>query len=97
MDTNCVCILDVYDNLLDIRRSYVRRAKFLTHEMYTLKLAHSNYVIHDNAYFKRLCPLNLEKTNINNDYKNRVHHYVSTIPSMYMFQDMIDEFTKDLL
>ena len=97
MDTQYVNIVDIYDDLLNIRSSYFGRMKFYNREMYNLSLAYSNFTMHDNTYFKRLCPLHSEKANINSAYKARINKYIEAIPSNYLFQEMIDEFVKDLV
>ncbi len=97
MDSPYQTIVDIYDDLLSIRCSYVRRIKFYRNELYKLKNDYANFTIHDKEYFKKLCPLNMEKTNINKEYKKDILKYAETIPTIYFFQDMIDEFAKDLL
>lgn len=97
METPYFTIVDIYDGLLSIRCSYAKRVKFCKEEMYKLKLDYSNAQMHDKEYFKKFCPLNREKYNINSDYKKELSEYIQTIPKMYVFEGMINEFQNDLL
>lgn len=97
METLYCSIADIYDNLLDIQSSYSKRVMFCEKEMDKLKLNYSNSKMHDNEYFKRFCPLNREKKNINREYQDKLSQYIKTIPAIYFYQDMIDPFYNDLL
>lgn len=97
METQYCCIVDIYDDLLNIRCSYARRVRFCKNELYKLKLDYSNAQIHDKEYFKKFCPLNREKNNINADYKNELARYIETIPTKYYFEEMVNEFKNDLI
>jgi len=97
MGTYYSYVMNVYEDLLDIRYTYIKRAKFCKNEIYKLKLDYENKQIYDKEFFKKFCPLNREKTNINCSYKNELARYTERIPNKYLFQDMIDEFNTDLL
>jgi hypothetical protein len=101
MDTSCSNIVDFYDefygDLVNIRNYYVRRIVFYNNELYKLKLSYANNEIHDNVYFKKLCPLNMEKTNINKEYKDDIDQYIERFPSVSSFQKIVDKFVKDLV
>lgn len=97
MDTPYISIVNIYDDLLSIECSYVGRIQFCRNELYKLKLNYASFAIDDKEYFKKLCPLNMEKKNINMEYRNDISKYAETIPSIYFFQEMIDEFEKDLI
>jgi hypothetical protein len=97
METPYFSIVNIYDDLLNIKCSYARRVRFCKNEMYKLKLDYLNAQMHDKEYFRRFCPLNREKNNINSSYKNELSEYITTIPPIYFFEDMIEEFNNDLL
>jgi hypothetical protein len=97
MDTSYPNIVDIYDDLSNIRSYYVRRILYYKNEVYKLKCSYANNEIHDNAYFKKLCPLNMEKTNINKEYKDDINQYVERFQSISSFQDIVDTFQKDLV
>ena len=99
INTPYVAVIDIYDDLLNIRCSYLRRKRFYENEVYKLKSDYANYVIHDKEYFQKLCPLNIEKANMNNEYKNKILKYAETISPVYSFhvQDIVDEFVKDVV
>lgn len=97
METPFFSIVNIYDDLLEIRYSFTQRVRFCENEIYKLNLDYVNAQIHDNEYFKKFCPLNREKNNINANYKMQLSKYIKTIPAIYYFQDMVDEFNSDLL
>lgn len=97
METSLFNIADIYDELYNIRCSYAERVRFCRSEMYKLKLDYANAQIHDSEYFKKFCPLNREKNNINLEYKQELSKYTETIPPLYFFEGIINEFNSDLL
>lgn len=97
MDKSYCRIVNIYDDLVDIKCSYAKRVKFCKNEIYKLKLDYANAQMLDKEYFKKLCPLNREKNNINNTYRNELNDYITTIPVEYYFEEMISEFNINLL
>lgn len=97
MDTSCPNIVDIYDDLSNIRGYYVRRIVFYNNQLYKLKHSYANNEIHDNVYFKKLCPLNMEKRNINKEYRDDIDQYIERFPSVSSFQEIVDTFQKDLV
>jgi hypothetical protein len=97
METPYFSVVNIYDDLLNIRCNYAKRVKFCRDEIYKLKVDYLNSQLHDKEYFKKFCPLNREKNNINSDYKTELSKYIETIPAIYFFEDMINEFNNDLL
>lgn len=97
METPYYSIVNIYDDLVDIQCSYAKRVKFCRDEMYKLKLDYANAQMLDKEYFKKFCPLNREKNNINYNYRNELIKYIETIPVEYYFEEMINEFNINLL
>lgn len=97
MYPSIVDILEIYNDLMDIKLSFSYRIKFYTDEYKKIVIKYNSDKITDKECFKVLCPLNKEKQNINTAYKAKIQKYIENMPFKECCQDMINEFYTDLL
>lgn len=90
-------IADVYDGLIDIKASFKDRVNFFLLQHYELDNKHIACEINESMYLRKLCPLLNEMRNINAEYRRQVADYVTTIPPIYIFEDILSYFDEDLL
>jgi hypothetical protein len=90
-------IIDVYDQLYEVKLGFNDRIEFYYEEYTKLVVQYNNGYINDSVFMKKFCPLNIEKANINDEYKSQINTLIKTIPKDYLFQDILDYFDIELL